>query len=313
MDQEKIDSLILSYLKGETTEEQDRTLSEYLEESAEHLDHFVDLRAISRFLETSRSEEPAPARKAAIRRRTLLRFAIPSVAAVLLLLLGFGFFQIRDRMDRVVYDNSGAKALQVQLPDRSRVWLSEGSILSYGRRSFRRKRDVRLTGQAEFDVSKNAKSPFRVLTPNLEVTVHGTVFQVRDFPSEAYSATTLAEGAVSLRLPSGHGQVNLSVGQKAVYRSKTRELTIEKVPVDKILFRRNGLISIENATIHQIVGQIQSDFGVRLSMISAGTGEELRYTFSYPENASIEAVLDMLEVLTGYRFKAELTSNKINK
>lgn len=311
MEQEKIDALILAYLKGETTPEQDRALAEYLEESTDHQDYFADLRAVARYLEASRTGEKPLVKASPVRKRP--SWIIPAAAAALFLMFGLGASQVWTRTGKVVYDNPGTKTIQVQLPDHSRVWLADGSTLSYNRRTFDRKRDVLLVGQADFDVTKNGKSPFRVETSSIEVTVHGTIFQVRDFPSEDYAEATLAEGAVSLRPLSGEDRFNISVGQRAVYKEKTREMTIEEVPVDQILLRRTGIISIENATIHQIVERIQTDFGVRLSAVSVGGSSDGTFTFSYPEKAPLGDVLGMLEVLTGYRFEAEPTSNIINK
>ena len=248
MEQEKIDALILAYLKGETTPEQDRALAEYLEESTDHQDYFADLRAVARYLEASRTGEKPQVKAPPVHKRP--RWIIPAAAAALFLMFGLGASQVWTRTGKVVYDNPGTKTIQVQLPDHSRVWLADGSTLSYNRRTFDRKRDVLLVGQADFDVTKNGKSPFRVETSSIEVMVHGTIFQVRDFTSEDYAEATLAEGAVSLRPL--YGLISLSQGADAETKRKAEKcaalfpeipLDPDTSPPDSLQARINAFIS----------------------------------------------------------------------
>lgn len=311
MDQDRIDAIIVAYLKGTTTEAEDKILSDYLSESSEHQEYFASLRAVARYIETFPRESKS-ASSSPRKRRRLVFSRWGWVAVIFLLLSSVALYQYRYHTGRVVYKNEESKPLTISLPDRSRVSLAEGSSLSYNKRTFDRIRKVSLSGQAEFDVTKNSMSPFRVFTSSIEVTVFGTVFKVRDFPSEGHAEAILAEGSIALRPLSGHEYFELSVGQRAVYREKEHLLAIQEVSVDDILLRRHGINSIEDATIHQIIERIQSDFGVSLYAVSVGTSPDTRFTFSYPEKAPLEEILDMLEILTGYRFEPQSTITQNN-
>ncbi len=71
----------------------------------------------------------------------------------------------------------------------------------------------RITGEAYFDVAKNADKPFRVRVNNMEVEVLGTQFNIHAYSDEAIIKTTLLEGAV--KVTKGTASQLLKPGQQA--------------------------------------------------------------------------------------------------
>ncbi|MFP3637131.1 FecR family protein, partial [Bacillus sp. SIMBA_033] len=63
-------------------------------------------------------------------------------------------------------------------------------------------REVTITGEAYFEVSKNKNKPFRVKTADQTVEVLGTHFNVNSYSDEPATVTTLAEGSVRVNLGS---------------------------------------------------------------------------------------------------------------
>lgn len=86
---------------------------------------------------------------------------------------------------------------QLVLPDGTRVWLNSASSLRYPL-SFTSGREVELTGEAYFDVARNAGSPFVVKAPHSRVEVLGTAFNLMAYPDESHTRTTLINGAVKV-------------------------------------------------------------------------------------------------------------------
>lgn len=64
------------------------------------------------------------------------------------------------------------------LPDGSKVVLAKGARISYNMLMNGSKREVTLSGDAFFDVAKNAEQPFYIYTKNVVVKVLGTSFKV---------------------------------------------------------------------------------------------------------------------------------------
>ncbi len=85
------------------------------------------------------------------------------------------------------------------LPDGTQVWLNGNSHISYqedfGKNN---KREVALTGEAFFDVAHNARVPFIVHAKTINITVKGTVFNVKAYPEDKNVETSLLKGSVEV-------------------------------------------------------------------------------------------------------------------
>ena len=77
-------------------------------------------------------------------------------------------------------------AYELELADGTHVWLNAESELSYPTRFAGEMREVRLKGEAFFDVAKNPDCPFVVRTDEVAVQVLGTSFNVSAYPSEQF-------------------------------------------------------------------------------------------------------------------------------
>lgn len=84
------------------------------------------------------------------------------------------------------------------LPDGSVVWLNSESTISYNNDFGLKKRDVRLSGEAFFDVVHNAEIPFVVHAQNVKILVKGTAFNVRSYPGSNKVQTSLIRGSVQV-------------------------------------------------------------------------------------------------------------------
>jgi len=74
--------------------------------------------------------------------------------------------------------NTTARPLLVTLPDGSSVVLSAGARVSFPNRFAAQRREVYLSGEAFFEVAKNAKHPFFVYANEMIIKVVGTSFSV---------------------------------------------------------------------------------------------------------------------------------------
>ena len=80
------------------------------------------------------------------------------------------------------------------LEDSTRVTINAGTTLIYPRRFGKEKRNVFLSGEANFDVTQDEKRPFTVETQSINVTALGTKFEVQAYPDARTVSTVLEEG-----------------------------------------------------------------------------------------------------------------------
>jgi len=77
--------------------------------------------------------------------------------------------------------------------------LCGSSTLTYGGSSFGKgNREVTLSGEAFFDVTKNELIPFIIHTGNINITVKGTAFNVKAYPEEKTIETSLVRGLIEI-------------------------------------------------------------------------------------------------------------------
>jgi transmembrane sensor len=86
----------------------------------------------------------------------------------------------------------------VALPDGSMVWLNAGSRLSYDKSYGNSDREVSLSGEAFFDVVHNPERPFVIHTRQLDIRVLGTRFNVKSYPADPTTETTLIRGSIEV-------------------------------------------------------------------------------------------------------------------
>jgi len=157
------------------------------------------------------------------------RWLIPTVVFLFIIVLsGYLVFRISGNSKSSsqhiseVTTKSGSRSKLV-LPDSSIVWLNVGSKLSYNTYFGLTKREIRLNGEAYFDV-KHSKIPFIITTDAIQIKVLGTAFNVRSYSDEKATETSLIRGEV--------------------------EITVNKRPGEKFILKPNEKLAIAN-DIHE--------------------------------------------------------------
>lgn len=87
---------------------------------------------------------------------------------------------------------------RVTLPDGSTVKINSGTTLSYPVHFAADRREVKLEGEAYFEVTKNPRRPFLVHAGNLTVRVLGTAFNVKAYKDDQNVETTLIHGRIQV-------------------------------------------------------------------------------------------------------------------
>ncbi|MBC5622154.1 FecR family protein [Butyricimonas hominis] len=138
----------------------------------------------------------------------------------------------------------------VTLADGTRVWLNAGSKLTYPVAFVGNERRVILRGEGYFEVKKDDTKPFRVEVNGMMVTVLGTSFNLKSFPSEERTTATLLSGKVEVKTLSEsvilepNQQADLIVGENKL---EVREVDAEAYRAwtkGQFVFRRERLESI---------------------------------------------------------------------
>lgn len=99
--------------------------------------------------------------------------------------------------EQIISTQNGSRS-KVLLPDGSTVWLNGGSKLYYNYEFSSRRREVRLDGEAFFDVVKQKGRTFIVHAGNIDIKVHGTAFNVKYYEGDKNMEATLLHGKIEV-------------------------------------------------------------------------------------------------------------------
>ncbi|QNR83137.1 FecR family protein [Pedobacter riviphilus] len=108
-----------------------------------------------------------------------------------------------NKTDQLALKQAQTKATEIKtiiLADGSTVKMNSESSLRYPEHFSGDTRNVYLSGEAFFEVKKDAQHPFIVHTEQLAVKVLGTAFDVKAYQNDAFIETTLIRGSVAISL-----------------------------------------------------------------------------------------------------------------
>lgn len=187
---------------------------------------------------------------------------------------------------------------QVILPDGSRVWLNAASSIRFPAAFTAVERKVEITGEAYFEVVRNPKRPFLVVSDNQIVKVLGTHFNVRAYSNDPAVITTLLEGSVRVSTKDNIHKV-LVPGQRAVLRAGA--LQVEDANIEEAVAWKNGYFRFNDEKIESVMRQLSRWYNIEVSYEGPISDEEFNGRISRFKN--ISQVLKMLEQTKGVHFK----------
>lgn len=129
--------------------------------------------------------------------------------------------------------NQSAKPMPVKLDDGSLIILRKGSRISYSPSFNGTTREVYLSGEGYFEVSKNPVKPFLIYANGLVTKVLGTSFTIKAYPSAREVTVEVKTGRVAV-----FAQSDPRIKEKA----GSRELEgVVLMPNQKIIYVRNEI------------------------------------------------------------------------
>ncbi len=189
---------------------------------------------------------------------------------------------------------------QLILEDGSKVWLNAASSLRFPSAFVGKQRNVELTGEAYFEVAKNAAMPFNVLVNNMNVQVLGTHFNVMAYKDESEIKTTLLEGAV--KVTSGSAVGLLKPGKQARL-DNSGNIKIADADIETEMAWKNGLFLFDYTDIKIIMRQLNRWYDADISF--EGNITNKTFTAQITRDTNLSAVLKKLELTGGIHFKIE--------
>jgi transmembrane sensor len=185
------------------------------------------------------------------------------------------------------------------LPDGSRVWLNNISTLRYPVSFTGADRQVELTGEAYFEIAKDAAHPFRVLVHKGDgssaeggsIEVLGTSFNIMAYNDEPAERTTLVDGSIKF-IHAGHSAL-LKPEQQSVLDANGSLSVLPHANVQEVTAWKNGYFHFDHASLETTMRQLARWYDVDVQY--QGHPAEQEFMGKIQRNLPLSAVLKGLE------------------
>ncbi len=192
------------------------------------------------------------------------------------------------------------------LSDGTRVWLNSETSIQYPVAFGAKERRVFVQGEAYFEVAKDAKKPFTVQFMSSSVTVLGTSFNIRAYPEEKRSQTTLAEGSVRIYSPGS--SMLLKPGEQAEVNALSGEMAKQEVEVKNFTSWKDGRFVFEQQPLEDIMRTLERWYDIRVIFRDEGA-KRISLSGNMKRYGDFSQVMKMLQMTGDVRF--ELHGNDV--
>jgi ferric-dicitrate binding protein FerR (iron transport regulator) len=231
--------------------------------------------------------------------------------------------------ENTVMTKPGSKS-KIVLPDGSQVWLNADSRLTYDENFRGPNREVRLCGEAYFDIAKDKDHPFIIHATSIDVKVLGTSLNIRSYRNEKNTEAVLIKGSIEVSLHSNPDKkIILQPNQKIMVENRTEpattgaqqtsvKKTAPEMVVAKAHFQQEDSIATEvlwlknklafdQETLGDVAAKIERWYNVKVNILD----DSLRLTeySAVFEDESLSQVMEALR-LTG-KFKYSINRKEV--
>lgn len=289
-------NLIVKYLEGKITPEEESALYDQLRDSE---DNRLIFRAVEE--EWAASHEPS---QEAVRIQELLsrrhrarriRRIVFGAAAAVAAAIGAVFFVNRTFIapagnnEPLYYTMEAPMGThsRLSLPDGTDVWLNAGSTLRYSSEFGIGDRNISLEGEAYFEVARNDGLPFRVSAGECVFSVLGTKFDIQAYGEDGNVTAVLMQG--SLKCEARDRTAYMSPGDRVIV-NKDSEMLKDKVNAEQYRSWIDGLICYDKIELPALLRKLSREYNVEINLLTdAFDARTLHVSFS--SDVPVETIL----------------------
>lgn len=214
-----------------------------------------------------------------------------AIAIIALLISGISGYKYFNPKQLALANNSSQNTIITTLTDGTIIYLAQNSTLTYPKRFTGKTRRVTLSGEAFFEVAKNAKKPFIIDTKAASVKVLGTSFNLKSTDSKNFELNVV-EGKVGVNLNSNPSENIIAIAGDKVIANKEK---LAKERTENIHTTKNKMVRLQfqDERFDNIINIINKTYGSNLEL----SGEKLKNKhISVTFENDISSIVNILSV-----------------
>ncbi|MTU27758.1 FecR family protein [Parabacteroides merdae] len=303
----RINHIIARVLSGESSSDDILSLSEWLNENEKNRDEFRRLKnywdadvafkhSVAPALSADKLQQKINVQRRQTARRQLWRNAIPLIAAACLLFIfstAFFLYNTKDRTSEYYTLLTDEHTSNFTLEDGTVITLNKNSRLSYSDKYGKDNRNVKLEGEAYFEVAKDSNKPFQVEMNGASITVLGTHFNVKaDAESDDITAT-LVEG--SIRFEGAKQNIVMTPNQQLTFNRSTNKVDVKEIDTETFTAWKDGLLKYKSIPFIELIENLKDIYQVEIRIDDERLADpSITVSGTFDQKQSIEQILKVI-------------------
>lgn len=268
---------------------------------------------------TSRERERSArrSRRLAGSRRARWQLTSGAVSTLMIAVIAIAVFLFEgppwaeEAAEEKVFTTQRGQRATIRLKDGTQVRLNVESRLavlpSFGKKA----REVRLEGEAFFEVAEDSTRPFTVHARDADARALGTAFGVNAYPDEHVTSVVVTEGRVAVRpeqsetVPDEPEDVVLETQEMGEIQQGEQHLVRRDFDPTLRLAWMEGQLVFENDSFKTVRQKLERWYGVEISLQEGMSSPEGRFNARFGEDQPLPEVLDLLSTMFGVTYQLD--------
>ncbi len=194
---------------------------------------------------------------------------------------------------------------QIQLSDGTKVWINSGSKLTYPEVFSGNSREVKLVGEAYFQVESDKEHPFYVDLNGYKIKATGTRFNISNYADDKEISTYLEHGKVSLLDCSKEKQddiIQLNEKQIIILNKVEKQYKLQNTDGYKYLAWIDGSLIFKNDNTNDLAVRLGRWFNAEIIIDDELSKSEYVFTATFKQE-SLEEALNLLSYSSPITYK----------
>ncbi len=182
---------------------------------------------------------------------------------------------------------------RVFLPDGTEVWLNACSSVSYSSDYGDSIRNIKLNGEAYFEVKKDKAKPFIVSASGFDVKALGTSFNVSAYDNDKTISAVLVEGSISFEKGENSTPTILKPGEGFFFSKESNTLKIKNVDTDTYTIWRTGEYRFDQLNFMEVSQKLERLFNIKVVLQNKKISN-VRFTGTFKNYESLKQILEVI-------------------
>lgn len=201
------------------------------------------------------------------------------------------------------------KRSNLALPDGTKIKVNSGTKVEFPAQFKGNTREIYVSGEIFIDVAKDLQKTFIVHTPDMDIHVCGTSFNVSAYNDDAKKTVVLVNGKIKIKTP--EGGTSLLPNEKADLEGSN--ITKEKVDVSEYVSWTNGIFEFNKAPMSDILKRIGRYYNVRFESSNDMILNDKTYSGKLFLSDNLDSVMVSISSISSTAYRRENSIIHINK